>query len=163
MATKVMKTISIYRGDGKDGIVWEREVGEEASQEYKAGAPLVYDATSKELEEWAGGEDATLIVGVAAIDATGTTGSAVPYYEANAYNLFEASLINDTVAYELLGTELGVGYSLIKSGTDWYVDVNDTTSEKVVVVGLIDKVGDTNPRVIVRFLYNMRANDIAQA
>lgn len=163
MATKVMRTIAPYRGDGKDGIVWNREPGEESSQTYKIGAPLVYDASTKEIEEWAGSTSTTAILGIAVKDATGTAGSAVPYYEANAYNLFEASLINNETAYVLLGTELGIGYSLIKSGTNWYVDVADTTTEKVVVVGLIDKVGDTNPRVIVRFLYNMRANDIAQA
>lgn len=157
MATKVMQTLGVYRQEGKEGIIWEREPGEEASQTYKAGAPLVYDGSSKEIEIWAGGTDAATIVGVAVKDATGTTGADVPYVEANDYNLFAASLINGTAAYTLLGTEVGEDYSLIASGNDWYVDIADTTTTKVEVIGLIDLVDDINPRVIVRFLKAQQA------
>ncbi|GEM_PF-1591501 len=153
--TRVMRTLSIYRQEGKEGIIWDHEPGEEASQTYKAGAPLVYDATSKELEIWAGGTDTTRIAGVAVKDATGTTGADVPYYEANDYNLFEGSLIEGTDAYTLLGSEVGSVYSLIASGNDWYVDVTATGTDNPAIVecvGLIDPVGDVNPRVIVRFL-----------
>jgi len=147
-----MQTLAVHRQEGKEGVIWERELGEEASMSYKAGAPLVYDGSSKEIEEWAGGTDAATIIGIAVKDATGTTGADVPYYEANDYNLFAASLINGTAAYTLLGTEVGEDYSLIKSGNDWYVDVADTTTVKVEVIGLIDVVDDINPRVIVRVL-----------
>ena len=155
--TRVMRTLAVYRQEAKEGVIWDREPGEEASQTYKAGAPLVYDATNKDIEVWAGGTDATKIIGIAAKDATGTTAAAVPYYEANDYNLFEASLINNVTAYVLLGTEVGTAYSLIASGNNWYVDIADETTKKVEVVGLIDPVGDTNPRVIVRFLGGMQS------
>ncbi|MDD5485947.1 MAG: hypothetical protein PHW65_00070 [Dehalococcoidales bacterium] len=158
MATKVLKTISIYRQEGKEGYTWYREPGEESSQSYKKGAPLVYDSSTKELEIWAGGTDATAIVGIAAQDASGTAGTDVPIYEANDYNLFAASLINGTDAYTLLGTEIGKEYSLIASGNNWYVDIDDETTKKVEVVGLVDAVGDVNPRVIVRVLADMQAN-----
>lgn len=157
MATKTLRTLEIWRQEGKDGVIEDRLVGEEASQTYKAGAPLVYDATNKDVEIWAGGTDTTRIVGVATKDATGTTAASVPYYEANDSNLFAASLINGTAAYALLGTELGVAYSLIASGDNWYVDVADTATPKVEVVGLLDAVGDTNPRVVVRFLGGMQS------
>lgn len=152
MATKNLRTIDIYRQEGRDGLIVELAPGEEASQSWKRGAPLVYDATNKDIEIWAGGTDAQTLIGFAAADATGTTGAAVSYYEANQYNLFEGSLINGTAAYTLLGTELGTSYSLIASGNDWYVDVADTTTTRVEVVGLIDAVGDVNPRVIFRTL-----------
>lgn len=155
MATKVMRTLSIYRQEGRDGVITDRSPGEEASQTYKQGAPLVYD--SAEIEIWAGGTTTTKIIGIAAKDATGTAGSAVPYYEANDSNLFEGSLINGTEAYTLLGTEVGNTYSLIASSNDWYVDVGDTDTPKVEVVGLIDAIGDVNPRVIVRFVGGMQA------
>jgi hypothetical protein len=153
-----MRTLSIYKQDGKEGVITDRSPGEESSQSYKIGAPLVRDATSKELEIWAGTTDATKIAGIAVKDASGTAGTAVPYYEANDYNLFEGSLINDTSDYTLLGTEVGVAYSLIASGTNWYIDVNDETTKKVEVVGQIDPVGDINPRVIFRFIGGMQAN-----
>jgi len=158
MATKVAKTLAIYRQEGIGGVITDRVPGEEASMTYKQGAPLVRDGTSKELEIWAGGTDASIIVGIAAKDASGTAGTAVPYYEANPANLFEGTLINATTAYTLLGTEKGVSYSLVASGNDWYVDVADTTTTQVEVVGLIDAVGDINPRVIVRFLQANQGN-----
>jgi hypothetical protein len=156
--TRVLKTLSIYRQEGKEGVVVDQasKVGEAASQDYKAGAPLEY--TSGTIEALAtGGADTGLVIGIAAKDATGTTGAAVPYYEANDYNLFEGSLINGTNAYTLLGTEIGTAYGLIDSGDNWYVDISNTTQKKVVVVGLIDPVSDINPRVIVRFIGSMQA------
>jgi len=155
--TRTARTLSIYRQEGKEGIVEDRVPGEELSQTYKAGAPLVYDSSNKDIEIWAGGTDATLVIGIAAKDATGTTAASVPYYEANDYNLFEGTLINDTSAYVLLGTEVGVAYSLITADDNWYIDVNDETTKKVEVVGLISDVGDTNPRVICRFIGSMQS------
>jgi len=74
------------------------------------------------------------------------------------YTLFEASLINNTTAHVLAVGNLGVAYSLIKSGTNWYVDIADAVTKLVEVVGFIDPVGDTNPRVIVRFIGDHQAN-----
>jgi len=155
--THVARTLAIYRQEGKGGVIEDRVPGEEASQTYKVGAPLVYDATNKDIEIWAGGTDTTKIIGIAAKDATGVTAAAVPYYEANDYNLFEGTLINNATAYVLLGTEVGAAYSLIASGNNWYIDIADVTTKKVEVIGLISAVGDTNPRVIFRFIGGMQS------
>jgi len=155
--THVARTLAIYRQEAKQGVIEDRAPGEESSQSWKAGAPLVYDATSKEIEIWAGTTDTTKIIGIAAKDASETAGTKVSYYEANDYNLFEGTLINNATAYVLLGTEVGVAYSLIASGNNWYIDVNDETTKKVEVVGLISAVGDTNPRVIFRFVGGMQS------
>lgn len=155
--TRVVKTLAIYRQEGKQGIIEDRVPGEEADQSYKAGAPLVYDATNKDIEVWAGTTDATKIIGIAVKDATGITAASVPYYEANDYNWFQGTLINATTPYVLLGSEVGVAYSLIASGTNWLVDINDVTTKKVEVIGLIDDVGDTNPCVIFRFIGGMQS------
>lgn len=156
--TRVMKTLAIHKQDGKEGIVWDYAPGEEASQTFYAGAPLVRDGSSKELEVWAGTTDAGKPVGIAVANASGTAGTKVGYYEANDYNLFEGSLINASTAYVLLGTEVGTTYSLIASGNNWYIDINDTTTDLVEVVGLIDDVGDTNPRVVFRFVTGVQGN-----
>lgn len=158
MATKVLRTLSPILQQGKEGIVWDRAPGEEASQTFLAGAPLVRDSSSKELEEWAGGTDAALIVGIAAHDASGTAATKVGYYEANDSLLIEGSLINGTNAYTLLGTEVGKTYSLVAASSKWYIDVADETTDIVVVVGLVDAVGDVNPRVIARFVTGKQGN-----
>ena len=160
MATKAARTLEIYRQEGDCGIKYEDAPGEEASQSYKRGAPLCYDISTdatKEIEEYAAGTDSVKIIGIAVKDATGTTGATVPYYEANDMTLFQGTLINGTAAYTLLGTEIGSTYPLIKSGTDWLIDLNNTDNDDCVeVVGLIDEVGDVNPRVICRILGGMQ-------
>jgi len=156
--TQILRTLSIHLQAGKECIVTDREPGEELSQSYTAGAPLVRDASTKELEEWAGTTDAKLPVGIAVGAASGTAGTTVQYYEASDINVFEGSLINATSAYVLLGTEVGVAYSLINSGDNWYIDINDVTTKLVEVIGLIDAVGDTNPRVKFRFIGSKQAN-----
>ena len=149
--TRVLKPISIYRQEGKDGLIWDRSIGEESGMSaVTAGAPLVRDTSTFELEEWAGGSDVVNIVGFSAHDLSGTAGTDVGYYEANDYNLFAVSMINGTDAIALAVTHLGVAYSLIKSGTNWYVNVADTTNDVVEVVGCIDPIGDSNARVICR-------------
>lgn len=158
--TRVVQPISIYRQEGKDGVIVSKDPGEEASMSYKAGAVLVQDGSSAELEEWAGGTNSSKIVGVAAKDATGTTGADVPYYEANGYNLFAVNLINGTDAIALAASHIGVAYSLVKSGNNWLVDVADTTTTVVTVVEPIDPIGDSNARVAVRFIQANRAKEL---
>lgn len=161
MATKVARSLSIYRQEGNEGIIREDEPGEEASQVWHEGAPLCYDISTdatKEIEEYAAGTDTVRIIGVAASHASGTAGTAVAYYEANDYNLFEGTLISGTDAYTLLGTEVGVAYPLVQSTRDWYVDVANTDNDDAVeVVGLLDAVGDVNPRVVVRFIGGLQS------
>jgi len=156
--TRVMKTIEIYRQDGKEGIIIARGLGEELNQSYKKGAPLVYDGSELEILASAGA-DTTAVVGIAVKDATGVESSEVPIYEANDYNLFAGSLINSTTAHVLVDTNLGKDYALIQSGDDWYIDISDsTTNTKVGIVQFLDDVGDTNARVVFRFLGGKQAN-----
>ena len=162
--SRILNTISIYRQGGKDGIVHGGDMGEVASSTWKAGAPLTYvDATNRYIQVWAGGTDTSKIIGVAAKDATGTTGASVPYYEANDSNEFAASVVNanDTAAYVLLDDDIGTAYSLVISTTkslEWYVDKADTSTKKVEIIKAIDPVGDTNARVSIRFIGGMQAN-----
>ena len=152
MATRVLRTIEIYRQDGLNGTVTNKGPGEEASQTYKKGAPLVEETTSKEVLEWLGDTDAEEIVGVAIADASGVTGADVVYYEANPYNIFAGSVIDDTSPVVLAASHISGTYSLIKTGNNWYVDIADATTEKVQIIAPIDDIGDTNARVAFRFI-----------
>jgi len=159
MATKVARTLSPHIQEGKDGIKWENTLGEELSQTYIAGAPLVRDDTSAELEEWAGTTAATLIVGIAASDASGTAGTDVGFYEATPDFEGEGTLINATSAVALAASHIGSEYSLIKaSDGNWLIDVNDETTKMVIVTDAIDAIGDYNPRVKFRWLFDKMAN-----
>lgn len=165
MSTKVLRTFAPYKlPSRKTGIKWEREPGEEASQDWIKGALLVRDSSSNEIEELAtGGAAIDKIVGVAAHDASGTASTKVGYIEANDSNLFAASLINGTSAVTLAASHMDKKYGVIDSGGAWYVDVSNTTQCKVQVVGFIDKIGDINPRVVVRFLTDFQANVLASS
>lgn len=159
MATKVVRTLSVSLQGGKEGINTEREVGEESSQTYSAGAPLVRDASSAELEEWAGGTDTALVVGIAVADASGAAGTAVSYYEASPAFVGEGTLINGTSEVALAASHLGASYSLIKDSSGrWLIDVSDTTTKMVKVIEAIDSIGDKNPRVKFRWLFDKMAN-----
>ena len=156
--SRTKKTIAIYRQEGREGIKWDNSPGEEASQTFKTGAPLVRDSSSKEIEIWAGGTDTTAIEGVALHDASGTAATAVGYYEASPTNLFQGSIVNGTADIALAASHLGSKYSLVASGNDWYVDIADTTTTKVQIVGCIDPIGDTGARVVFRFLDDKQAS-----
>jgi len=159
MATKVVRTLSPYLQGGKNGIKWENTIGEEADQSFIAGAPLVRDGTSAELLEWAGGEDTELVVGIAIGDASGTAGTDVGYYEASPGFIGEGTLIDDTSAVALEAGHIGSEYSLIKDSSGrWLIDVNDQATKMVIVIGAIDAVGDTNPRVKFRWLFDKMDN-----
>ena len=146
------------------GLTYARDPGEEASQTYKAGALLAIDSSSKELKETTSSANG-MIVGVAAKDATGTTGATVPYMEANEETLFAMTLRNGSAAIALAASHVKVKYGVIKSGTDWVVDISNTTANqtKVVVVEPINDIGDTNARVAVRFLSDKQQNTPASA
>lgn len=159
--TRVKRTFSIYRQEGKEGVIVDKTgaVGEAASQDFIAGAPLEY--TSGTIEDLAtGGADTGKVIGIAAKDATGVTGAQVPYYEACDSNLFEGSLVAGTGDHILAAADIGAVYGIIDAGSvgamKWYVDYSNTTQKKVQVVGCIDLIGDTNARVIFRVIGGMQ-------
>ena len=156
--TRVKRTFAIYRQEGKEGVIVDKTdaVGEAASQDYKIGAPLEYTAGTIEALA-TGGADTGKVIGIAVKDATGTTGASVPYYEANDYTLFEGTLVDGTGDHVLAVANLGTAYGILDSGDSWYVDVNNTGQKKAVIVGCIDPIGDTNARVIFRFIGSMQA------
>lgn len=161
MATITLGPIRVARNLWKQGVKYG-PAGEESSQDFKAGCPLVLDGTTKELEEWAGTTDATLLNGFAAQDASGTAGTDCPYYEANPGHVFEGNFKNGTADLELTAAHLDVDYSLLEDATTqyWVVDQNDTSTKLVHVIGPArgSAIGDTNARVRFRVLTDKQAN-----
>ena len=152
--THEVKQLAIFRQEAKGGICWNRDPGEEASQVWTKGTPLIEDASSLEMEAHTSAGTVT-ITGVAAGPASGTAGTDVPYYEANPYNIFVATLRNGSAAIALATTHINTAYGLIVTATaDTYVDINNTTQTVIQVLGPAPgyDIGDSNARVLIRFL-----------
>jgi len=157
--TRVRKPLAIHLHGGKDGIIVCNDPGEEASQTYKAGAPLVYD--SAEVEVLSAATATTSIIGIAAGPASGTAGTKVLVYEANDSNVFKGTLVNGTADIALAVTHIGAQYPLVTdtaANNNWYIDVSSTDAKKVEVIAAIDPIGDSNAQVAFRFLGGIQEN-----
>ena len=161
MSTLAIRPIEPYQ---VTDVKWG-DYGEEASMTFKKGAVLVEDSSSKELEEWAGGTDSAIPVGIAVANASGTAATRCGYYEANDANLFSATLRNGTDAIAQAASHINGEYSLVYDSTtnSWCVDVADGTTKLVQVLRVASDAtaGDTNCRVVIRFLTDKRAKSAA--
>jgi len=95
---------------------------------------------------------AATIVGLAAENATGVTGSQVGVWVADQNTEFVAHLQD---AGALAAADVGALYGVVvdaAKGNILRVDKSDTTNTRVVVTRLVDAVGDVNGRVEFRFL-----------
>jgi hypothetical protein len=161
--THAVAQLAVYRQDGKEGIKWNRDPGEEASQDFVAMTPLVEDASTKEVEEdTSAGSSA--ILGFAVGPASGTAGTAVGYYEANENLLITATFRNGSSAVALAVGDINTAYGFVIDATgNTYVDKSNTTQKKVIVLGPApgSAIGDTNARVICRVCSDMQAKTAA--
>lgn len=110
---------------------------EAASQTFKMGEPLIMDAAATENRvKVAANQPTTLIVGIAAADASGVTGALVPVWCATQDAVFRAV---GKAAQALDYTDLSVGLALLKDATNviWYIDNTDTTHDAVVPITII--------------------------
>lgn len=129
---------------------------EAASQSFKAGE-FVYLVSGKVT---VCADDATSILGMAAHDASGTTNTNVIVYLAHPDNVFEANVYHSTPASAVTAiTQVGVNYALQVDSNKSYVDIEDTSHDAFVVIGISEKdaVGDVYGRVHFQVL-----NTVAQ-
>jgi hypothetical protein len=150
MATIAVSGIKPYRC-----VTRIKTFPEAASQSFIEGAVLITSSTSdkgNEVKE-ASADPVTKIVGIAGIAASGTEGTDIPVYAAVGENEFIANIESGAT---LDNDMVGVNYGLVKS-TYWRVDTSDTTNVNVKVVALVDAHGDTNGRVVFRFLDKVSA------
>lgn len=133
-----------------------RTFKEGASQTFKTGDPLTMSGVSG----YEGthvialtGDTVAKVIGIAAMDATGTTGSRIPVWLADADGEFRGVVANTTSDGTLDGPNVGTEYGLVADSTSgiWRVDLGDTTYLLVRVTGLIDADGTANGYVSFKF------------
>ena len=124
---------------------------EGASQTFKRGELLILITTAdKGHQVGISGADPTVgVVGVAATDASGTENTLVPVW------LFTPEsewLVHAGASQTLDNDDVGLGYGVVKDGTNviWRLDRTETTAKVFVVLKLVDAHGDVNGRYIVR-------------
>jgi hypothetical protein len=126
---------------------------EAASQTFVRGDILIMDAASTENRvKIAAAQPVTLIVGVAAADASGVTGTMVPVWLATQQAEF---LIVGKAAQAMDFTDLSVGLAVARDATNkiWTVDNTDTTHDAVVPLTILAPAtqGDFQGYYVVRF------------
>lgn len=129
----------------------KRDYLEAATQTYKKGAVLIVNAAGFVLE---GGADPDNILGIAVRD--GQNGAAAGDKTAETYlalpHVYFVMNIGGAVA--TAQTQLGSKFGLVKEGDNWHVDTAEVAAVAVIIVDFDarDAIGDTNGRVIVKFL-----------
>lgn len=132
---------------------------EAASQTFKRGYPIIMDAASNENRVRVAADNPTAaIVGIAAADASGTTGAMVPVWLAKPEYQFQVT----TVAADAVDfTDRGSARALQAHATlaIWVVDTTDAGNDSVVVEDYINPItrelqtaeGDLEVVAIVHF------------
>jgi hypothetical protein len=123
-----------------------RQFLEGASQSFKKGAPLTMSGVSGYEGTHVvalAGDTITFVIGFAAEDATGTTGSPITVWLADENGEFRGVVQNTGT---LDGPNVGAEYGLVADGTNviWRVDLSDTTYKLVRITQLLDADGDVN-------------------
>jgi hypothetical protein len=106
---------------------------EAASQTFKRGYPVILDAASNENRIRVASNDPTAaIVGIAAADASGTTGALCPVYLAQPELKFKGRTIA-SVAVDFTATGVCKALEAHASLNIWVVDIGDSGNDSVVV------------------------------
>jgi len=156
MATRTVTAadyIRPYRGP-----IRTKTFPEGASQTFKKGYMLKFGADAgAENRVIVVGADPTLVIGVAAQDASGVTDAPVPVWLAEPGVEF-IGVVQNTGALDQ--TQLGAaGYGMVADGSNLIhrVDLSETTTKVVHITELIDADGDVNGRVAFQFLAAARS------
>src|SRR5574343_286537 len=137
-------------------VIPTETIAEGASQTFKKGEVIVA-SSGYAIATAAGNDEPTLgtILGVAAEDAHNTTAGLynISYSPALPFVVFEGQL------YIAAGTGItqamvGAAYELNVSSNKWYIDGDNTTDERVRVIGLKDAIGTVDGVVYFVFLPN---------
>ena len=128
---------NIMRPWGKCEIRWYPE---DATQTFKAGYPVIQGGAGLENKVKVSADNPTAaIVGVAAADASGTTGALVPVWVAKP----EMKFIVTTVASDAVDfTDIGACRALQAHASlaIWVVDTTDAGNDSVVVEGYVNPI-----------------------
>lgn len=141
-----------YRG------VQVKHFPETTGQTFKRGEPVIFvtggTATSRTRIGVASNQPITLIVGVAAADASGVADAMCPVWLAKPNAEFQ--MVYKAAQASAFG-DFGTGLAILKDATNniWYVDNTDTTHDAVVPIEMKPPyvLGDLGGFVIVRFAF----------
>jgi len=129
--------------------------------------PVIYDISEDGLVACA--TDMVAAIGLADMDATGTSDTDIHVMLITPLDVFSASVSTDGATTTSALDTLGLNYGLIKSTqtghTDkWTVNINETSNSAVTIIGNHDDDAwaSTDGRVLFRFM-NKVAEDGSQA
>ena len=145
------QTTTPFGGGVEDQILIEA-----ASQSFKVGDLVYIDGSGNVAiaTVTGGGVLSSAILGIAANDATGVTGTKVRVYKITENELVEMNIWHATPASAVLArTLIGNVYGIEKQANIWSLDMETTgtVNGRVQVVEILDDIGDTYGRVLVRF------------
>jgi hypothetical protein len=131
---------------------------EAASSTFKRGEPLIIvtggTASNRPRVGVASNQPVTLLVGVAAADASGVTDALVPVWLARPDAEFQ---ITYKIAQASAFGDFGTGLAILKDATNviWYMDNTDTTHDAVIPVSMRQPyvLGDIGAYAVVRFAF----------
>ena len=126
---------------------------EAASQTFRIGDPVVLQTTSDKGHQIkiSGADPTADVVGIAAEAASGTENTMIPVWIADEQTEF-IGRVQDTGVLD--NDDVGDSYGIVADSTNkiWRVDRTETTTTVVKIVKLIDSHGDTNGKVVFKFL-----------
>lgn len=149
-----MATISVGSGSYMRPYrkVRVRHFPEGDSQSFIVGDVLSLDTTAdKGHRVVKAGADPSVIVGVAAEKASGSAGKKIAVWVADEEGEFLAHVGSGQA---INNDDVGDKFGIVEDTTNkiWRVDRADTTNTRVIVTQLVDAHGDTNGRVVFKFL-----------
>jgi hypothetical protein len=136
-----------------------RHFPEAASQTFKKGDPLIQDSASTENRVKIAGDNPTsVIVGIAAEDATGVTGNKVGVFLAEPHAEFVARG-DATTGCNFTQLFTAVALEIDATNAIWRAETDDAGNDSIIVLEFRDPVtrevltteGGTDPLVVFRF------------
>ncbi len=129
-----------------------KEFDIQGSATFPDGAPMQRDTVQKDIEEHAGGNNVTGIIGVSMFGASsgvpaakgGTAfGTRMSVAIANRDTEFVGTMINGTTVQTPDSDNDGTEYGMVKVSGEWYVDEADTTDVVLTTTGF-----DANRQIV---------------
>lgn len=157
MATLTVSSGDYIRPASSMGEI--RHYPEGASQSFKKGDPLIFgsDANQENYVKVAGA-DPGAIVGFAAEDASGTTGTKIAVYCGDTEFVVR---VGDGQSVDVAQIKAaGFGIVADSSNAIWRLDTSETSAKIFKVRRLVDDNDDVNGRVIASILRAERENEI---
>ncbi len=129
------------------GPIWLEYYGEQSGETFKQYEFVVAD-TDGQITACA--DDATLILGMALADASGTQGALIPVVMVKDTQMFVMNVFHATPGSALSAEDQrDQKFGLEADSSRHYVDISQTDADALMIVSLIDAAGDQYGKVNV--------------